>query len=84
MGRDGRAVGFAMYLNLLDALYDEEDAYDVDVLLLYSDDTPISLVFERRCALIAEGKSVSAQRSADTGIRYKEMIDLTKEGDSVC
>ena len=58
--------------------------YDVDVLLLYSDATPVSLVFERRAALIAEGKSVSAQRSEDVGIRYKEVVDLTKEGDSVC
>ena len=84
MGRDGRAVGFAIYLNLLDSLCDDSDSYDVDVLLLYSDATPVSLVFERRAALIAEGKSVSAQRSEDVGIRYKEVVDLTKEGDSVC
>ena len=84
MGRDGRAVGFAIYLNLLDSLCDDSDSYDVDVLLLYSDATPASLVFERRGALIAEGKSVSAQRSADVGIRYKEIVDLTKEGDGSC
>ncbi|MBQ7386798.1 MAG: ATP phosphoribosyltransferase regulatory subunit [Clostridia bacterium] len=77
MNCQGRAVGFAIYLDLLSQLDSSREPYDVDVLLLYSESTPIKRLFETRDALIAEGKSVTAVRSVDTKLRYKDMIDIS-------
>lgn len=79
MGRKSNAVGFAIYLDLLESLGGELSEYDVDVLLLYSEDSAYSAILKRDM-LIAEGKSVSAQRQIPSKLRYKELIDLTKEG----
>ena len=76
MSKDGRAVGFAIYLDQLSELDSDDDGYDVDVLLLYSDNTPTELVFSKREELIALGKSVSAQRTSDVKLRYRELIDI--------
>jgi ATP phosphoribosyltransferase regulatory subunit len=77
MNRSGRAVGFAIYLDLLERLDTECEPYDVDVLLVYSDKTPIKTLFDTRAALTAEGKSVSAHNSSDVKVRYKDIVDIS-------
>ncbi len=76
LGRKSRAVGFALYLDLLEALYSSDREYDVDVLLLYDEKVAATEVISRRNALIAEGKSVSAQRVIPTKLRYASVVDL--------
>ena len=75
MNRKGSAIGFAVYLGILDQLLRTNEAYDADVLLLYDEDTPLSLVRDTEKELQRNGRSVSAQRSADDG-RYGETVDL--------
>ena len=75
MNRKGSAIGFAVYLGILDQLLRTNEAYDADVLLLYDEDTPLSLVRDTAKELQRNGRSVSAQRSADDG-RYGETVDL--------
>ena len=77
MNRSGRAVGFAIYLDLLERLDAECEPYDVDVLLVYSDKTPINKLFETRAALTSDGKSVSAHTSRDVKVRYKDIVDIS-------
>ena len=76
MGLSGRAIGFAVYLDLLSELDFETSEYDVDVLLLYDGTTPEVQVIRERARLIADGKSVCAQCSETVSFRYKETLDL--------
>lgn len=80
MGKKSNAIGFALYLDLLEDLDTARPATDVDVLLLYDENTDKARIAARRDALIAEGKSVSAQRAIPEKLRYGSLIDLRGEG----
>ena len=79
MGRKSGAIGFALYLDLLEGLPHTAPACDVDVLVLYDSRTPTQTVTEKVEALHAEGKTVSAQRSIPEKLRYATLCDLRKE-----
>lgn len=76
MGRKSGAIGFALYLDLLSELDRERVEYDVDILLLYSDSTSPCELAAKKSALIAEGKTVSAQKSIPKKLRYREIIKM--------
>ena len=80
MGRKAGAIGFALYLDLLEGLTDNSPAYDVDTLVLYDGATPTEAVTATVATLRAEGKSVSAQRAIPEKLRYATLCDLRKEG----
>lgn len=76
MGRKSGAIGFAIYLDLLEDLPNEKQSYDIDVLLLCDDKTENIDLVNTVNKIIANGKTVSVQ-TADTGkIRYKELKDI--------
>ncbi len=81
MGKKSNAIGFALYLDLLEDLDTTRPSTDVDVLLLYSDKTDKARLVARRDALTREGKSVSAQRAIPEKLRYGALIDLDGEDD---
>ena len=76
MGKAAGAVGFAVYLDMLEELSCERAAYDVDVLIVYDNRAVIEDILERKAALIAEGKSVSLQRAIPEKLRYKELVRM--------
>ncbi len=78
MGRKSGAVGFAVYLDLLEALKTEGSEYDVDILLVYDDTTDIKTVTEKVREYAADGKSVSAQKAIPEKLRYRELINIGK------
>ena len=77
------AIGFALYLDLLEQMPVAENAYDVDVLLLYDPQTPVQTVAGVVAELTGQGKTVSAQKSIPARLRYRQLVHLTKEG-SAC
>ena len=79
MGRKSGAIGFALYLDLLEGLPHTAPACDVDVLVLYDSRTPTAAVTEKVEALRNQGKTVSAQRSIPEKLRYATLCDLRKE-----
>lgn len=79
MHRKSRAVGFAVYLDMLD--YGEESGYDVDVLLLYDEDTEPSSLMQAIKKLSADGETVRALRYEDEKLRYKRLLRLTPSGE---
>ena len=79
MGRRSGAIGFALYLDLLEGLSDTAAGYDVDVLLLYSANTDTAKVTAAAEALRAEGKTVTVQRAVPERVRYREICDM-REG----
>lgn len=77
MGRRSNGVGFALYLDLLEGLPTEKESYDVDVLVIYGDETSpreLSACIE---ALRSEEKRVTAQRAIPERLRYREILTLT-------
>ena len=79
MGRKSGAIGFALYLDLLEGLPHTAPACDVDVLVLYDSRTPTQTVTDTVEALRNQGKTVSAQRSIPEKLRYATLCDLRKE-----
>ena len=82
MGRKAGAIGFALYLDLLEDLGQSSPAYDVDALVLYDAATPTAAVTAQVTALRAEGLTVSAQRAIPDRVRYKALYDVRKESRS--
>ncbi len=73
MNRDSRAIGFAVYLDLLERLNEKKADYDCDILVLYSDKTDISSLVSAVDSLVKSGCTVSVRRSADN-VKYKKLI----------
>ncbi len=79
MGRRAGAIGFALYLDLLEDLQTETREYDVDVLVLYDAATSPKALADKVEALTAAGRSVTAQRAVPPSLRAREVCDLREE-----
>ena len=80
MGRKSGAIGFALYLDLLEALSSAPREYDVDVVLLYDETVDAKVVLDTVKSLTDDQKTVSAQRKIPEKIRCKELLKLTEKG----
>ncbi len=76
MGQKKGAVGFAIYLDLLEDLTRKEQKYDVDVLVIYNDGTTVAEIAQTVNELTKLGKSVSVQKSVPPKLRYVDKIVL--------
>ena len=79
MGRRSGAVGFALYLDLLEDLQKQENLYDIDTLILYNEETAPAAIAKAVQILTEEGTYVSAQKSIPEKLRYRRLMDLRKE-----
>lgn len=77
-GKSGGAVGFAVYLGLLEEQYAEERPYDVDTLLLYSESTGMAELLSAVRVLTAEGKSVCVQKTDDGTVRCRQVATISE------
>jgi len=80
MGRDCRAVGFAIYMDLLERLHDEPRPYDVDTLVLYDDRADIAALTRTVRELAGEGASVRAQKAVNEKLRYRRLVRFGEGG----
>ncbi|MGN1194020.1 MAG: hypothetical protein ACI4SB_00895, partial [Acutalibacteraceae bacterium] len=78
MGKKSRAIGFAVYLDLLEQTGAKKQV-DVDTLVLYSEKSDLNKLSQFVQENIKQGKSVSAQRKIPQKLRYKTLIDFDKE-----
>ena len=76
MGRNTGAIGFAVYLDLLENLRENKREYDMDLLVLYDDNTDPALLAKTVQKEIEAGKSVSAQKEMGK-LRFVETLDLS-------
>ncbi len=82
MGRKSGAIGFALYLDLLEELQERGEGYDVDVLILcdgHSDPARIAGIVDE---LTEGGECVSVQKAVPEKLRYRRLLDLRK-GDRI-
>ena len=80
MGRDCRAVGFAIYMDQLERLNDEPRLFDVDTLVLYDERADIKALTEAVNRLAGEGYSVRAQKAVDGKLRYRRLLRFGEGG----
>ena len=77
MGKKMGAIGFAVYLDLLERFYDEGEQNDVDVLLLYDDESSPADVMAAVRELSADNKKVKALREND-GKKYRSIAKMSR------
>ena len=80
LGKKMGAIGFALYLDQLERFGMSDDGYDVDVLLLYSNDVPVSKVIGAVNSFRADGKTVRATNTLDKSVSYKKLFGFGKDG----
>lgn len=80
MGRKSGAIGFALYLDLLEDLQTQKEDYDVDVLLLYDETTEKADIAFKVNQLTQKGKSVSVQKAVPQKLRFRQLLNMKKEG----
>ena len=79
-GKKTEAIGFAVYLDKLERFGNEGDGYDIDVLMVYENDMPAERIIEAVRLLSNGGKTVRTVNAPETGVRYRQLISLGKEG----
>lgn len=76
MKHQSGAIGFAIYLDLLERLDHAERAYDVDTLLLYDRRDDPRALRAAAAKLTAGGHSVMAQKELPEGIKFRQLMRL--------
>ena len=81
MGKRQGALGFAVYLDLLERLGTPSVHYDADIALLYGDDDGVADVMKMANELRASGASVMTLKEGSTGaLRFRKMCRMSKGG----
>lgn len=80
MGKKQEAVGFAVYLDSLYALSENNAEYDVDDVILYDDDCDIKSVSDTVKLFTQDGKSVTALKTVPSELRYKRLLKMNERG----
>ena len=80
MGRDCQAVGFAIYMDLLELLETDDRAYDVDAVVLYDGADDVTALSRQIRRLRDSGISVTAQREVPEGLRFRDLYLFAEGG----
>lgn len=72
------AIGFAIYLDVLDRFFDEKKKYDVETLILYNENSDLSTLAKLIAEFNKEGRSFMVQKTPPSHILYKEIIKIDK------
>ena len=80
MGRTSGAIGFAVYLDVLEYMDTQNTAYDVDVLLLYNNNVNVTTVMSAVKQLTTEYATVTAQKAVPAKLKYKSIAQLSADG----
>ena len=80
MGKKAGAIGFAVYLDLLERLSPSKDSYDTDVLLIYKDTDSPEAVANAVKMLMSVGNTVRAEKTVTGEIKYKQLIAVKDRG----
>ncbi len=81
MGREGGAIGFAVYLDLLERLDKSSAEYDADIFLIYGENNTPAEIFDTVKKLSANGESLMSGREKPTDIRCARIVDITTLGE---
>ena len=80
MGKTSGAIGFAVYLDLLERFGDEGEYFDVDVLLTYGEGASEKDIIAAVKLLSSYGKSVKVQKVNDGKVKYRQLAAVKRGG----
>lgn len=80
MKRRSGAIGFAVYLDILEQYAPAETEYDIDTLLLYDDSCSILEIEAKAKQLTGSGESILLQRQIPPGLRCRQIVTMEKGG----
>ena len=78
LGNNTGAIGFAINLDTVSMYAENDEEYDTDVLLLYSDSDSPAEVLSWVNSLVQSGTAVRAAKQNDGHIRCREVIEFEK------
>ena len=78
--RPSRAIGFALYLDMLEPLLVTSDGYDAGALLIYSEGFTPKQIYSAAKDIEKSAGSVAVMQNKPKGMRFKEIYELTEEG----
>lgn len=76
MKRKSGAIGFAIYLDMLERLDDSYDEYDVDIILVYSDSNNVKEINNAVSKFTNKGFRVLACKTAPKNLKYKTLVNI--------
>lgn len=79
-GKKSGAIGFAVYLDLLERLNTSKQPYDVDVMLQYDDDTDTAALAAAVKTIASLGESVRAQKGESEPVKYRRLVRIKDGG----
>ncbi len=80
LGKDADAIGFGVYLDLLERFDFTEKEYDVDTLLLYEDGADTAALAQAAQMLTDNGQSVLVQKKNTGNVKYKQLLCMKDRG----
>lgn len=80
LGKDAGAIGFALYLDMLDMLNIEDDEYDADVLLLYDKNITPEKIASAADEITKNGESVCVLSNIPMNAKYRRIVRITERG----
>ena len=80
MRKDAKAIGFALYLDLLERLEENAEEFDFDAVILYDENCALADVNSAVAELTERGKSVIALKELSSKIKYRQLLRLTERG----
>lgn len=80
MRKKSKAIGFAVYLDMLERLNPDEKEYDVDTVLLYEENSDLVLLKNAIEMLTSNGKTVMVQKAVPEKIKYRQLLKLSEKG----
>lgn len=76
LGKRAGAIGFAVYLNLLERLGGPGREYDTDVLLCYEDGTDLAALSAAVQSLLESGRRVRVQKGTPGKLRCRQLMRM--------
>lgn len=80
MGKNTGAIGFAVYLDMLELLPDNENGFDVDTVILYDAESDMQKLDEAVHMLTGNGKSVLAVKEIPQKLKYNQLLKMNDKG----
>ena len=80
MEKKSGAIGFALYLDRLEALVSPRKEFDVDALLLYGEDASPADILAAVQKLTDDGLCVLAQKSVPERLTYRQLLKFCESG----
>lgn len=73
--KNAKAIGFALYLDLLEPLFEKADSFDADFLLLYDESSSPKEIY-RAAEKLSQNGSVCTMKSKPLGMRFYKTYRL--------